>query len=232
MDDIQQRPIDLEPSWLEHLRPCFASVQMERLRRFLLAQKEQGKIIAPSARQIFRAFKLTPIDKVKAVIVGQDPYHGSNQANGLCFSVNDGIAIPPSLQNIFKELCGNDTARRSKSGDLQSWASQGVLLLNSILTVELHRPASHANQGWEWFTDQVINCINQQCSRVAFLLWGSYAQRKGQQIDRQRHLVLSASHPSPLSAHRGFLGCRHFSQANDYITANGMEAINWHSVLE
>jgi len=176
---------------------------------------------------MFAAFDACPFDKVKVVILGQDPYHEPGQAHGLCFSVNDGVPFPPSLQNIFKEIHDDIGTPVPMSGDLTRWANQGVLLLNATLTVRAHQAGSHQNKGWEQFTDAVIHRLAQERENLVFILWGSYAQRKGEFIDRSRHLVLQSPHPSPLSAHRGFFGNRHFSRTNEYLTAHGIEPILW-----
>lgn len=222
-----QKKIDLEPSWLSHLEPEFQQPYMQNLKQFLLREKQQGKVIFPPSKNIFNAFNSTPLDHVKVVILGQDPYHGPNQAHGLCFSVQPGVPAPPSLQNIFKELERDLGCPRPSHGSLQSWAEQGVLLLNATLTVEQAKAGSHQRQGWEKFTDKAIDIINREREGVVFLLWGSYAQKKAHFVDRQKHLVLQAPHPSPLSAHRGFIGCGHFSQANQYLASRGEEAIDW-----
>ncbi|MFC3912215.1 uracil-DNA glycosylase [Pseudaeromonas sharmana] len=195
---------------------------------FVRQEREAGKLIYPPANDVFNAFKFTEFGDVKVVILGQDPYHGPGQAHGLCFSVRPGIAVPPSLVNIYKEL-GQDIAGFSHPGHgyLVSWAQQGVLLLNTVLTVEAGKAHSHAKLGWETFTDAVIAALNTQREGLVFLLWGSHAQKKGQFIDRTRHQVLMAPHPSPLSAHRGFLGCRHFSQTNQLLQQQGKAPINW-----
>jgi uracil-DNA glycosylase len=224
----QQRTIRMEPSWLALLAEEFDADYMQQLRLFLRQQKDTRKPIYPRSDDIFNAFALTPFDKVKVVILGQDPYHGPGQAHGLCFSVPAGVRTPPSLVNIFKELNQDLQLPISPHGCLTHWAEQGVLLLNSVLTVQQAQAASHQGKGWERFTDRVIGLINEKREGVVFLLWGSYAQKKGQLIDRARHLVLHAPHPSPLSAHRGFFGSRHFSQANAYLEANGEAAIDWH----
>lgn len=200
---------------------------MQALRAFLQAEKKQGKQIYPPGELIFNALNTTPFDRVKVVILGQDPYHGPGQAHGLSFSVMPGVPAPPSLQNIFKELEADLGIARASHGCLQSWAEQGVLLLNAVLTVEKFKAASHQGKGWERFTDRIVAELNKKREQLVFLLWGSYAQKKGQIIDRDRHLVLQSTHPSPLSAHRGFLGCRHFSQANAYLEKQGLEPIDW-----
>ena len=190
--------------------------------------RDQGNIIYPPRNEIFSAFQLTEFEQVKVVILGQDPYHGPNQAHGLAFSVKPGVAVPPSLVNMYKELAADiEGFRIPNHGYLVPWAQQGVLLLNTVLTVEQGKAHSHANFGWETFTDRVIAALNGQRDNVVFLLWGSHAQKKGQYIDRGRHFVLSAPHPSPLSAHRGFFGCRHFSKTNDYLRRHNIDEINW-----
>lgn len=221
------RTIDLEPSWRLPLGAEFEQPYMQELRAFLLAEKQSGKRIFPVGKEFFNAFSHTPLGKVKVVILGQDPYHGEGQAHGLCFSVKPGVAVPPSLQNIYKELQAELGLPIPAHGDLTTWADQGVLLLNSVLSVECARAASHQGRGWEKFTDRVIEVINEQCEGVVFLLWGSYAQRKGAIIDGQRHCVLKAPHPSPLSAYRGFFGCGHFVAANRYLQGRGETPIDW-----
>lgn len=223
----QGTPIQLEPAWLAHLEGEFEQPYMGELKTFLLQQKRQGKVIFPPGPEYFNAFQRTPIDKVKVVILGQDPYHGPGQAHGLCFSVPMGIKPPPSLVNIFKEIDSDLGIPPANHGCLTHWAEQGVLLLNSVLTVEQGRAASHQGKGWETFTDRVIEVLNAQREGLVFLLWGSYAQRKGAMIDRARHEVLQSPHPSPLSAHRGFFGCRHFSRANGYLQSRGESPIDW-----
>jgi len=190
-------------------------------------ERANGRIIYPEHTDIFNAFKLTKFNKLKVVILGQDPYHGPNQAHGLCFSVKKGVALPPSLKNIYKEINNDLGIQMPNSGDLTAWAKQGVLLLNTVLTVRANEPASHANIGWETFTDAVIDAINTHNNNVVFLLWGSYAKNKCKHIDTSKHLVLSAPHPSPLSAHRGFFGCQHFSKANAALESWGKEKISW-----
>lgn len=200
---------------------------MQNLRQFLRNEKSQGKQIFPPGEQIFNALNTTPLGRVKVVILGQDPYHGPGQAHGLCFSVLPSVAVPPSLKNIFKELKADLGVPTPSHGYLQSWAEQGVLLLNAVLTVEKAMAASHQGKGWEQFTDKVVEVVNQNKEQVVFLLWGSYAQKKGLIIDRKRHNVLQSTHPSPLSAYRGFLGCQHFSQVNQYLEKTGQKPINW-----
>lgn len=200
---------------------------MTELRKFLSHELASKKIIFPESSEWFRAFSATPFDKVKTVIIGQDPYHGDDQAHGLCFSVMPGVPIPPSLRNIFKELNRDLEVPISEQGNLDSWAEQGVLLLNATLTVERGRAGSHQGKGWEQFTDYVIEKLNEEREGLVFLLWGSFAQKKGQYIDRERHLVLTSPHPSPLSAYRGFIGCGHFSQVNQYLQQKGVDPIDW-----
>ena len=219
--------IQLENSWKERLLPEFEKPYMLALRAFLIAEKEQKKRIFPPSSEIFQAFAETPFSEVKVVILGQDPYHGFGQAHGLCFSVKPGTPLPPSLQNIYKEMRSDLGIVQPSHGYLVSWARQGVLLLNAVLTVEEGNAGSHQNRGWETFTDAAIAALQKETQHLVFLLWGSYAQRKGQSIDRKRHLVLTAPHPSPLSAHRGFLGCRHFSQTNHYLKQVGQIPIEW-----
>ena len=221
------RSISLEAGWLEHLSGEFEKPYMQALREFLLAEKRAGKQIFPPGNEFFSALNHTPLEQLKVVILGQDPYHGEGQAHGLCFSVRSDVRVPPSLQNIFKELHQELGLPIPSHGSLISWADQGVLLLNSVLSVESGHAASHQGKGWETFTDRVITVINEACEGVVFMLWGSYAQRKGAIIDGSRHCVLKAPHPSPLSAHRGFFGCGHFTAANDYLTARGRTPIDW-----
>ena len=218
--------IQLEESWKQALMGEFESPYMASLKRFLKEEYRAGKAIFPKGSEYFRALDLTPLDKVKVVILGQDPYHGDGQAHGLCFSVRPGVRVPPSLINIYKEIEDDLGIRPPRHGFLEHWAEQGVLLLNSVLTVERGLAASHQGRGWEKFTDRVIETVNGLDHRVVFMLWGSYAQKKAAFVDR-RHLVLKAPHPSPLSAHRGFLGCRHFSKANAFLEQNGLTPIDW-----
>jgi len=218
---VVQLQVKLSDSWLQHVSSEFSQDYMLRLKKFLVEEKQSGKTIYPKGHQYFQALNLTPLDHVKVVILGQDPYHGPGQAHGLSFSVPDGVAIPPSLQNIFKEIHRDfrqeADPKQKRSGNLTVWAEQGVLLLNSVLTVEQGQPASHRGRGWEIFTDRLIEVVSKERSHVVFMLWGSYAQSKSHLVDTKKHLVLTAPHPSPLSAHRGFLGCRHFSKANAYL---------------
>ncbi|KRF01953.1 uracil-DNA glycosylase [Frateuria sp. Soil773] len=219
--------IRLEASWKERLGDCLASPPMQALSAFLRAEKQKGKVIYPPGPEIFAAFDHTPFDAVRVVILGQDPYHGPGQAHGLCFSVRPGVPVPPSLQNIFKEIQRDLDLAPPDHGCLTPWADRGVLLLNSVLTVERGRAGSHQGKGWEGFTDAAIDALNREREGIVFLLWGSYAQRKGQLIDTRRHRVLKSVHPSPLSAHRGFIGCGHFSAANRYLAEHGQEPIDW-----
>jgi uracil-DNA glycosylase len=219
--------VRLEDRWKAVLGDEFAQPYMRNLKDFLRAEKAAGKQIFPKGAEYFRALDLTPLDEVRVVILGQDPYHGAGQAHGLCFSVKPGVRIPPSLVNIYKELQSDLGIAPARHGFLEPWAQQGVLLLNSVLTVEEARAASHQGQGWERFTDAVIRAVNEDCEHVVFMLWGSYAQKKAAFVDGSRHLILKAPHPSPLSAHNGFFGCRHFSQANDYLLSKGRNAIDW-----
>lgn len=223
--------VKLHESWREPLAGEFASPYMAALREFLVAEKAAGKRIFPKGGEWFRALDLTPLDQVRVVILGQDPYHGPGQAHGLCFSVQPGVRPPPSLVNIYKELHDDLGIARPGHGFLEHWAKQGVLLLNSVLTVEQGLAASHRARGWETFTDAVIRLVAQKEEPVVFLLWGSYAQKKAgfvKTIEQGgHHLVLKSAHPSPLSAHNGFLGCRHFSKANAFLEAHGREPIDW-----
>jgi len=221
------RAVKLESSWLAALGGEFERPYMLELREFLLREKRAGKRIFPRGDEFFNAFQHTPLERVKVVILGQDPYHGVGQAHGLCFSVRAGVAVPPSLQNIYRELNEELGLPVPAHGDLTAWADRGVLLLNSVLSVECARAASHQGKGWETFTDRVIEVINERREGVVFMLWGSYAQRKGAIIDGDRHCVLRAPHPSPLSAHRGFFGCGHFIAANEYLAARGVEPVDW-----
>jgi uracil-DNA glycosylase len=219
--------IKLEESWKTRLAGEFASPYMQSLKSFLKDEKAAGKQIFPKGAEYFRALDLTPIENVRVVILGQDPYHGPGQAHGLCFSVQPGVRIPPSLVNIYKEMKSDLGIEPVRHGFLESWASQGVLLLNSVLTVEQARAASHQGKGWERFTDAVIRLVNDECENVVFILWGSYAQKKAAFVDTSRHLVLRSPHPSPLSAHNGFFGSRPFSKANAYLASHGRQPIDW-----
>lgn len=218
--------VRIDETWREVLQPEFDKPYFELLTSFV-RHAYQTTTCYPPARLIFNAFDSCPFDRVRVVIIGQDPYHEINQAHGLCFSVNNGVAIPPSLENIYKELNRDLGKPIPASGNLQHWANQGVLLLNATLTVEAHRAGSHQNKGWEELTDAAIRALNERREHIVYMLWGSYAQRKGQYIDRRRNLVLTAPHPSPLSAYRGFIGCGHFSEANNYLIQHGQEPIQW-----
>jgi len=218
--------VKIEPSWKLKLKDEFEKEYFIKLSEFVKNEYKSNTIYPPGSL-IFNAFNLCPFDKVKAVIVGQDPYHGQGQAHGLCFSVRDGISYPPSLINIFKEIESDLKISRPKSGNLERWASQGVLLLNATLTVRADQAGSHQKKGWEEFTDSVIRRLNEEKQNLVFFLWGAYAQKKCESIDRSRHLVLESVHPSPLSASRGFFGNKHFSKCNDYLIENGITPINW-----
>lgn len=217
----------LEQSWQDVLEGEFEKPYMQDLKQFLRAEKDTQKVIFPHSSKWFEALNLTPLHQVKVVILGQDPYHGAGQAHGLCFSVLPPVAPPPSLVNIYKELQNDVGFIIPPHGCLEAWAQQGVLLLNATLTVEMGKAGSHQGRGWERFTDKILQIINEQCEGVVFLLWGSYAQKKQVFIDRSRHLILTAPHPSPLSAYRGFLGCGHFSKANTYLLSKGKTPIEW-----
>lgn len=223
----EHRTPEIHSSWLAHLQDEFASPRIARMREFLATELGQGKTIYPHGKDIFCALNNTSLEELKVVIIGQDPYHGPGQAHGLCFSVRRGVPPPPSLLNIFKEQEQDLEIRQPPHGDLTSWARQGVLLLNSVLTVEAGRAGSHQNKGWEEFTDRVVKVVNEQKKNIIFLLWGSAAQRKGEGIDPLRHHILKAPHPSPLSAHRGFFGCHHFSKANRILRGMGHPPIDW-----
>lgn len=218
--------VKIEAGWKEKLRGEFEKEYFIRLAEFI-KEEYRIKTIFPPASLIFNAFNLCPFDKIRAVIIGQDPYHGPGQAHGLCFSVREGVQFPPSLVNIFKEIKADLGIDPSASGNLERWSSQGVLLLNATLTVRAHQAGSHQRKGWEEFTDAVIRKINDDKSGIVFFLWGAYAQKKGESIDRLKHLVLESVHPSPLSASRGFFGNRHFSRCNDYLVSQGIEPVNW-----
>lgn len=223
--------VKLHPSWLEPLRPEFDSPYMAALRTYLVAEKAAGKRIFPKGNEWFRALDLTALDDVRVVILGQDPYHGEGQAHGLCFSVQPGVRPPPSLVNMYKEMASDLGIQPARHGFLEHWAKQGVLLLNSVLTVQMGMAASHRDRGWEKFTDAVIRLVNAKPEPVVFMLWGSYAQKKAAFVDSVdrggRHLVLKAAHPSPLSAHNGFFGSRHFSKANAFLESHGQKPIDW-----
>jgi uracil-DNA glycosylase len=222
-----EKQLKLPPCWEKLLKFEFQKSYMIELNCFLKKQFELKKTVYPQIPDIFSAFHATQFNQVKVVILGQDPYHGPNQAHGLAFSVKKEVKFPPSLINIFKELQSDQNLMIPTHGNLQSWTQQGVLLLNSVLTVEAGIPTSHQNKGWEIFTDKVIEVLNEQKDHLVFLLWGTAAQKKGSSIDPKKHLILSAPHPSPLSAHRGFLGCRHFSKTNSYLVQHKIPPINW-----
>ncbi|MFA6278961.1 MAG: uracil-DNA glycosylase [Candidatus Paceibacterota bacterium] len=220
--------VKIESSWAAHLQGEFEKAYFAELTAFVKDEYKKG-VVYPAPKNIFRAFDLCSFDKVKVVILGQDPYHGVRQANGLAFAVDENTAIPPSLQNIFKEIasdCGCQTSTKS-NGDLSRWAERGVLLLNATLTVRAHQAGSHQGRGWEQFTDAVIKALSEEREGLVFMLWGNYAKAKGAHIDRSKHLVLEAPHPSPFSAASGFFGCKHFSKANEYLTAHGETPIDW-----
>lgn len=217
----------IEESWKKRLEPEFKKSYMVNLKSFLKSEYDKKKTIYPKKSEYFEAFKQTPFDEVKVVILGQDPYHGPGQAHGLCFSVRPGIKPPPSLVNIYKELQQDMGIKNSGHGYLEAWAKQGVLLLNSVMTVVQGQAASHRNRGWETFTDRVIEILNDRDKPMVFMLWGSYAQKKGAIVDRSKHLVLEGPHPSPLSAHRGFFGCGHFSKANAFLIKKQQAPIDW-----
>ncbi len=219
--------VRLEPGWKARIGDYLERPEMRALADFLRVENRAGKEIYPPGPEIFAAFDHTPFDAVRVVILGQDPYHGPGQAHGLCFSVRPGVPVPPSLDNIFKEITRDLGIPRPDHGCLTSWADRGVLLLNAVLTVERGQAGSHQGKGWEGFTDAAIEALNREREGIVFLLWGSYAQRKGRLIDTQRHHVLTAAHPSPLSAHRGFIGCGHFSAANAWLQRAGMAPIDW-----
>jgi uracil-DNA glycosylase len=221
------RKIQLEGSWLERLDDQFDQEYMHKLRDFLVTRKQHRAVIYPPGKQIFNALNSTPFERVRVVILGQDPYHGPGQAHGLCLSVQPGIRVPPSLANIYREIQADLGIEPQHHGYLQSWAEQGVLLLNAVLTVERGQAGSHQGKGWEIFTDAIVQLLNDEREDLVFMLWGSYAMKKGAVIDRRKHLVLKAPHPSPLSAHRGFLGCRHFSSANEYLQQKQLLPIDW-----
>ncbi|HET6565422.1 MAG TPA: uracil-DNA glycosylase [Xanthomonadales bacterium] len=227
MPMAETREIQLQDSWKRRLVAEFQLDYMQELRSFLLQRKQAGAVVYPPGPQIFNALNSTPFDQVRVVILGQDPYHGPGQAHGLCFSVRDGVDTPPSLVNIYKEIAEDLDLPIPSSGNLERWAAQGVLLLNAVLTVERGCAGAHQGKGWERFTDRVVQLLNDEREGIVFLLWGSYAIKKGATIDRKRHLVLTAPHPSPLSAYRGFFGCKHFSKTNQYLQQHGLEPIDW-----
>jgi uracil-DNA glycosylase len=218
--------VKIASTWKQHLSPEFDKPYFKQLTAFVKTEYQTATIYPPG-KEIFRAFDSCDFDEVKVVIIGQDPYHGAGQANGLCFSVRNDVRMPPSLVNIFKEIQQDLGKPVPPSGDLERWARQGVLLLNATLTVRASTPGSHQNKGWETFTDAVIRKISEEKENVVFLLWGSYAQKKGEVINRNKHLVLMSAHPSPFSADRGFFGCKHFSKANQYLSSKGLKEIDW-----
>lgn len=219
--------VKIEPGWKNVLKAEFTRESFQQVVTHLKTEKMAGKIIYPPGGLIFNAFNKTPFEKVKVVILGQDPYHNPGQAMGLSFSVPDGVALPPSLQNIFKEIASDIGLTMPRNGNLEKWAERGVLLLNAVLTVRANEPASHAKIGWMDFTDAVIRHISSEKEHVAFLLWGRFAQEKQALIDETKHLVLKAAHPSPFSAEKGFFGCRHFSRTNEYLVSQGIDPIDW-----
>ena len=229
MSPVEVLASQLRPDrgWKEHLAEEFRRPYMQGLAEFLAAEEQAGKVLFPASQHCFNALNSTPLDNVRVVILGQYHYHGPGQAHGLCFSVRPNVAIPPSLVNIFKEIQDDLGIAPPDHGCLQPWAEQGVLLLNSVLTVVQGQAGAHQGKGWETFTDKVIETINREREGVVFLLWGSYAKKKGQHIDRNKHLVLDGPHPSPLSAYRGFFGCKHFSKANDWLEQQGKPTVNW-----
>lgn len=222
---IEQK-VNIEPSWFKELSEEFDKSYFKSLKQFLIQEKKQHTIF-PSGNEIFNAYNLTPFNKVKVVILGQDPYHGEHQAHGLCFSVKKGIKPPPSLTNIYKELNSDVQIKPPNHGDLSKWAAQGVFLLNTVLTVRKGQPGSHQNMGWENLTDATIKILNSKLNNLVFLLWGKFAQNKSSLINPNRHCVLQAPHPSPFSAHKGFLGCKHFSKTNDFLISKNKTPINW-----
>jgi uracil-DNA glycosylase len=219
--------INLPDCWKAALGDIFESPNMQALREFLRAEKAAGQVLYPPMADVFNALRATPLAEVKAVILGQDPYPGAHQAHGLCFSVKPGIAVPRSLANIYQELHNDIGFQIPRHGCLQAWAERGVLLLNAVLTVRAGQADSHKNKGWESFTDRVVQVLNESCESLVFLLWGRNAQQKGAAVDAAKHAVLRAAHPSPLSAHQGFFGCRHFSKTNQYLQMQGKQAIDW-----
>jgi len=224
---MSEARVQLEPSWKTRVGDYLQRPEMHALSEFLRGELRRGKVIYPPPKRIFAALNTTPFDQVKVVVLGQDPYHGPNQAHGLCFSVLPGERVPPSLENIFAELERDLHIPRPDHGCLLPWARQGVLLLNATLTVQAHQAGSHQGKGWEGFTDAIVDHLNREREGLVFLLWGSSAQNKGKLIDTRRHLVLKAPHPSPLSAYRGFIGCGHFSRANAYLREHGRTEIDW-----
>ncbi len=223
---IEIKP-QIEESWNQFLENEFGSPYFKEIKEFLVSEKNANHLIYPPDSKVFSAFELTPIERLKVIIIGQDPYHGGGQAHGLSFSVPEGIRVPPSLRNIFKELHSDLGITISSSGNLENWAKQGVLLLNATLTVRANEAGSHQNRGWEKFTDAIINKISKEKENIVFILWGKYAQAKEVLIDSNRHLILKAAHPSPFAASKGFFGCKHFSKTNDFLRMKGIKEINW-----
>jgi len=219
--------VKIEKSWKTQLEKEFEKDYFVKLTQYIHTEYQQ-QTVYPEGKLIFNAFDQCPFDQARVVILGQDPYHEPGQAHGLCFSVQEGIALPPSLQNIFKEIRLDEGYEPNRNGNLERWAKQGVLLLNATLTVRAHQAGSHQNKGWETFTDTVVHKLAENRSGLVFILWGSYAQKKGAFIDEKKHLVLKSVHPSPLSAHRGFFGNKHFSQTNEYLMSQGLTPIDWH----
>lgn len=224
---METKKTPLPKSWMNHLGEEFEKDYMLNLKSFLKEELDNKKSIYPRGLEMFSAFNLTPLNEVKVVIIGQDPYHGPNQAHGLCFSVKPDVIVPPSLKNIYKELKSDLNLTEANHGFLESWAKSGVLMLNNVLTVERGKPASHQGKGWEIFTDKVVEVLNNECQNLVFLLWGSHAQKKAANVNRQKHLVLECPHPSPFSAHKGFLGSKHFSKSNEYLQKYGKKPIDW-----
>jgi len=224
--------VQLENSWKNRLLPEFQKEYMKNLKIFLKTEQQKNKTIYPRGKEYFAALNLTPFEKVKVVILGQDPYHGPQQAHGLCFSVQPGVSIPPSLMNIYKELNQDLNIPKASHGFLEAWTKQGVFLLNNTLTVEAGKAGSHRGQGWETFTDRIVQVLNEEKKHLVFLLWGRPATEKGEWIDQKKHCVLKAPHPSPLSANRGFFGCRHFSKTNEYLRSKEIETIDWSAHLK
>lgn len=220
------KDIQIETGWKEVLKTDFDADYFSKLKEFLVDEK-MAHTVYPPGKMIFNAFNLTPFKEVKVVIIGQDPYHGPGQAHGLCFSVPEGIAIPPSLRNIYKEMADDLNMEVPKNGNLSKWAKQGVLLLNATLSVRAHQAGSHQGKGWEIFTDSAIRAVSDYGQNIVFILWGAYAQKKASLIDSNKHVILKSVHPSPLSAHRGFFGCKHFSLTNSYLQEKGMQPIDW-----
>jgi uracil-DNA glycosylase len=224
---MKNNAMPLPESWMKFLGEEFEKDYMRNLSAFLKEEKAKEKTVYPRGSEIFSAFNLTPLSEVKVVIIGQDPYHGEGQAHGLCFSVKPGVKIPPSLKNIYKELEADLNLEKPNHGFLEAWAKNGVLMLNNVLTVSQSEPASHSGKGWEVFTDRVVEVLNKECQNLVFLLWGSHAQKKAANVDRNKHLVLECPHPSPFSAHRGFLGSKHFSKCNEYLQNCNVKPIDW-----